>query len=63
MKSNSQSISIVRYNPENPEEFTKLADAYSNLFNEEDNLRFLSLTNIPFDSHTEDCTGRLFYFS
>ena len=52
MKSDKKSISIVPCNPEKPEDFSRLSDAYSKLFNEKDNLRFLSLTNVPFDSHT-----------
>lgn len=45
-------IKIVRCDPQDNEHFSKLEDAYSKLFNEKENLRFLSLTNIPFDSHT-----------
>ena len=52
MKSDNRTISIIRCNPENQEDFSKLSDAYSKLLNNENNLLFLSLSNIPFDSHT-----------
>lgn len=53
MKSNPLSINIVRYYPnQDPNNFRKLVDAYLKLFNEKENLRFLSLSNLPFDSRT-----------
>lgn len=45
-------IKIVRCDPNDRTHFSKLEDAYSELFNEKDNLRFLSLSNLPFDSNT-----------
>lgn len=45
-------INIVRCDPLDTEHFSKLEYAYSKLFNENDNLRFLSISNIPFDSNT-----------
>ncbi len=45
-------IKIVRCNPNESTHFSKLEDAYSKLFNKEENLRFLSLSNLPFDSNT-----------
>lgn len=45
-------IKIVQCNPHDRTQFSKLEDAYSKLFNDNDNLRFLSLSNLPFDSNT-----------
>jgi ribosomal protein S18 acetylase RimI-like enzyme len=45
-------IKIVHCDPYDRTHFSKLEDAYSELFNEKGNLRFLSLSNLPFDSNT-----------
>lgn len=45
-------IKIIRCNPDNKTHFSKLEDAYSKLFNERENLKVLSLSNVSFDSHT-----------
>lgn len=45
-------IKIVQCNPYDRTQFSKLEDAYSKLFNDNDNLSFLSLSNLPFDSNT-----------
>ena len=45
-------IKIVQCNPYDRTHFSKLEDAYSKLFNDNDNLGFLSLSNLPFDTNT-----------
>ncbi|MEN6592668.1 MAG: GNAT family N-acetyltransferase [Methanobacterium sp.] len=45
-------IKIVHCDPYDRVHFSKLEDTYSKLFNKEENLRFLSLSNLPFDSNT-----------
>ncbi len=45
-------IKIVRCNPHDRTHFSKLEDAYSKLFNERENLKVLSLSNVYFDSYT-----------
>jgi len=45
-------IKIVKCNPYDRTQFSELEDAYSKLFNDNDNLSFLSLSNLPFDSNT-----------
>ncbi len=52
MQSGNQPINIVRCNLQNQKHFSKLEDAYFNLFNENENLKFLSLCDLPFDSNT-----------
>lgn len=52
MPSENHQVNIVRCNPHKPEDFTKLEDAFLKLFNENENLIFLSLSNVPFDSNT-----------
>jgi ribosomal protein S18 acetylase RimI-like enzyme len=48
-----QEIKIIRYDPNrDPEHFSRLENAYLELFNQKDNLRFLSPSDIPFDSNT-----------
>lgn len=43
---------IVQCHPTDSDDFHILAGAYSELFNEENSLKFLSLTGVPFDNHT-----------
>lgn len=46
-------IKIIRYDPNlDPEHFSRLENAYLELFNEKESLRFLSPSDIPFDSNT-----------
>lgn len=52
MQSENHPINIIRCYPRNQRHFSKLEDAYSKLFNENENLRFLSLSNVPFDLNT-----------
>ncbi len=52
MKPVNHPINIVRCDPQDRKHFSKLEDAYFKLFNETENLKFLSLSNIPFDSKT-----------
>jgi ribosomal protein S18 acetylase RimI-like enzyme len=53
MISNRSQIKIIHYYPnKSTEYFRKLADAYFKLFNSKDNLKFLSLSNQPFDYNT-----------
>lgn len=53
MEPENQDIKIIRYDPNlDQKHFSKLEDAYLELFNEKDNLKYLSLSNLPFDSHT-----------
>jgi ribosomal protein S18 acetylase RimI-like enzyme len=47
-----QTIKIVKCHPNKPDHFSKLSDAYLKLFNEKENLKLLSFTNLPFDSNT-----------
>jgi len=48
-----QGIKIIRYDPNlNQENFSKLEEAYLNLLNEKDSLKFLSESNLLFDSNT-----------
>ena len=52
MLTGNKPINIVRCYPHNQSHFSKLEDAYAKLFNDNENLRFLSLSNLPFDSNT-----------
>ncbi len=52
MQPRNHPVSIVRCDPHNRKHFSKLEDAYSKLFNKDENLRFLSLSNLPFDPYT-----------
>jgi ribosomal protein S18 acetylase RimI-like enzyme len=53
MELNNHPINIVRFYPnQSPENFKTLINAYLKLFNNKNNLRFLSLSNKPFDSNT-----------
>lgn len=48
-----QEIKIIHYNPNlDQEHFSRLENAYLELFNEKGSLRFLSPSGIPFDSNT-----------
>ena len=53
MQPGNHEINIIRYDPNlDQEQFFKLVDAYLKLFNEKESLKFLSKSNLPFDSYT-----------
>ena len=52
METKRNPIKIVKCYPNKPDHFSKLSEAYLKLFNREENLKFLSFTNIPIDSNT-----------
>ncbi|MCE5215067.1 MAG: GNAT family N-acetyltransferase [Methanobacterium sp.] len=53
MKTNDHPLNIIRFDPNHsPKNFNELIDAYLELFNKKDNLKYLSLSNMPFDSKT-----------
>lgn len=53
MRHENQEFRIVSYDPNlDQEHFSKLEEAYLELFNEENSLKYLSHSQIPFDSHT-----------
>ncbi len=46
-------MKIVTYDPNlDDEHFSKLQNAYLKLFNEKDNLKYLSISGVNFDSRT-----------
>ncbi len=52
MEIGGQPFKIVKCHPNKSDHFSKLTNAYLKLFNNKENLRFLSFTNIPFDTNT-----------
>lgn len=52
MEIKRKAVRIVKCHPNKPQYFSKLSNAYLKLFNKEENLKLLSLTNIPLDLKT-----------
>lgn len=52
MEIKRKDVRIVKCHPNKPHNFFKLSDAYLKLFNEDEDLKLLSLTNIPLDLKT-----------
>jgi ribosomal protein S18 acetylase RimI-like enzyme len=47
-----KSVKIVKCHPNKPDHFSRLSNAYLKLFNDKENLKLLSFTNLPYDSRT-----------